>query len=269
MKTRIAVVTGLLVGAASLLLAHDLFIKLDSYFLEPNSSVRVPILNSTFSLSENSIARNRVIDISVVSPAGRSRIDTTHWEAGGDTTFLEIRTGEAGTYVVGASTRPRLIDLEAEGFNMYLEHDGIPDILELRRKNNELDKPARERYHKHVKAVFQVGDTRTDAYTTVLGYPAEIVPLENPYTLEVGATLRVRCLVDGQPVANQLVIAAGERNGHTIEERATRTDADGVAQFTLDSPGKWYVKFINMAPSPEEELDYESKWATLTFEVRR
>jgi hypothetical protein len=269
MKTRITVFTGLLLGAASLLLAHDLFIKLDSYFLAPNSTVRVPILNGTFSVSEGSVARNRVMDITVVSPTGRLQIDTTNWIAENDTTFLQIRTGDGGTYVVGASTRPNLIELEAEDFNRYLELDGIPDVLEQRRKNNELDKAARERYHKHVKAVFQVGDTRTETYSTVLGYPAEIVPLENPYTLSVDETLRVRALVDGNPVANQLMIAGGENDGEVIEERSTRTDADGVARFTVDSPGRWYVKFINMSPSPEEDLDYESKWATLTFEIRR
>ena len=47
-----------------------------------------------------------------------------------------------------------------------------------------------------------------------------------------------------------------------------RTDADGVARFVLDSPGKWYVKFINMVPVSAPDLDYESKWATLTFQIR-
>jgi hypothetical protein len=41
-----------------------------------------------------------------------------------------------------------------------------------------------------------------------------------------------------------------------------------VAQVTLDAAGKWYVKFIHMVRATEPGLDYESKWATLTFEVR-
>lgn len=31
--------------------------------------------------------------------------------------------------------------------------------------------------------------------------------------------------------------------------------------------GKWYVKFIRMEPV-RDSVDYESKWASLTFQVR-
>ena len=103
------------------------------------------------------------------------------WVPHGDSTLLTIETGAAGTYVVGASIRHSEIDLQAADFNEYLEHDGIPDVLEARHRDNELGKDVRERYSKHVKAVFQVGDARTDDFSAILGYPAEIVPLNNPY----------------------------------------------------------------------------------------
>jgi hypothetical protein len=73
-----------------------------------------------------------------------------------------MRTGTPGTYVIGASLAPREISLPAEDFNSYLEHDGIPDILEARTRRGELTRPAHERYQKHVKAVIQVGATRVD-----------------------------------------------------------------------------------------------------------
>jgi hypothetical protein len=37
---------------------------------------------------------------------------------------------------------------------------------------------------------------------------------------------------------------------------------------TLDAAGRWYVKFVHMVRVTQRGLDYESKWATLTFEVR-
>jgi uncharacterized GH25 family protein len=70
---------------------------------------------------------------------------------------------------------------------------------------------AREQYQKHVKAVLQVGDARSNTFSTVLGYPAEIVPLRNPYAAHIGDTLAFRCLVDGKPLTNQLVIAGAQR----------------------------------------------------------
>jgi len=55
----------------------------------------------------------------------------------------------------------------------------------------------------------QVGQLRTGGYQTVLGYPAELVPIENPYSVKVGSTLSVRVLVEGRPVANQYILSAG------------------------------------------------------------
>ena len=284
MRYRMSLVLGFVLTAASVAGAHDLFIKLDSYFLPPNAAVRLAVLNGTFLRSENAVTPDRIADLSLRYAKGLARLDLSQWAgdtAAADTSYLTINTEEEGTYVVGVSTRPRELLLAAADFNAYLEHDGVPDVLEARRASGQLDRDARERYSKHVKAVLQVGDRRdrprtwwrfwlpkTPPYAVPFGYPAEIVPLENPYLLSVGDELAVRCLVDGEPVANQLVIAGGENESGLFVERSARTDADGVVRFLLDSPGRWYIKFINMVPAPQPDVDYESKWATLTFEIR-
>ncbi|HKC40868.1 MAG TPA: DUF4198 domain-containing protein [Gemmatimonadales bacterium] len=262
---RIVVPTILFLLVASVAMAHDLFLKLDTYFLEPHTRVQIPVLNGTFTKSENFIARDRLADISVVSPRGRAKlVPAAAWSPGPDSTsLLSLELGDAGTYVAGASTRRREISLTAEQFNAYLEEDGLPDVLDARRAAKELGRDARERYSKHVKAVFQVGDAPGAGFDVVLGYPAEIVALENPYASGRGPSLRVRCLVDGRPVANQVVLWGGPG-----AERTTRTDSLGVVQVTLDAAGKWYVKFVHMERANRPGLDYESKWATLTFETR-
>jgi hypothetical protein len=250
------------------LVGHDLFIKLDDYFLAPDTEVRVPILNGSFALSENSVTSDRIEAIVLARSGETTHLDTEGWDASGDTTFLTLRTGEPGTYLLGVSTKSRLIELDAASFNEYLEHDGIPDVLEARRVEGELEQDAVERYSKHVKAVFQVGDSRGEGWERTLGFSAEIVPLANPYALRRGDALEVRCLVFGRPVASQLVIAGGVSSEGAIAERKTRTDENGVARFTLEDAGVWYVKFIHMEETDDEEVDYESNWATLSFQVR-
>lgn len=269
-RTITAVLTSaLLMTSVAVALAHDMFLKPSRFFVSENSEVVVRLLNGTFTRSENSITRNRLLDVSVVTPSRRVSVDTTEWSAAGDTSTFHIHTRQAGTYVVGVSTRPNRIDLSAEDFNFYLREDGIPDVLEARRQAGELDKPARERYHKHVKALVQVGETRSDHYATVLGYPAEIVPLENPYTLRTGSSLRARILVDGKPVVNQLVLYGGVTSADVpVEAREVRSDAQGIATVQLETAGVWYLKFIHMSKVEGDEVDYESKWASLTFEMR-
>jgi Domain of unknown function (DUF4198) len=268
MRKQFGVAAILLLISATLLLAHDLFLKLDTYFVPPNAAVRVAVLNGTFSASEGPVAPDRLVDLSVVGPTQRRPVPRASWKPAGDTTWLTVQTGPPGTYVIGASLSPRQIALSGEDFNSYLKEDGIPDVLNARTLNGELGRAVRERYQKHVKAVLQVGDTRTAAFGTVLGYPAEIVPLGNPYATRIGDTLAVRALVDGKAVVNQLVIAGGERDGRAMDEVRARSDSAGVARFALSGAGKWYIKFIHMVPVSGDSVTYESKWATLTFQVR-
>ena len=249
--------------------AHDMFLKPVLYFAEPGADVLVRVLNGTFSSSANSIARPRVGDVSVVGPAGRTRLDTAAWSATGDTSTFTVHTGAAGTYVLGASTRASIIAQEAKAFNAYLADDGIPDVLELRRKSGEMDKPVRERYSKYVKALLQVGSERSTDALTPLGYPAELVPVVNPYTLRVGDTLRVHTMIEGTAAAGQFVQYGGRLpNGARIAQRSTRSDSGGVVRIPLRTAGVWYVKFINMTQLVRDTADYESQWATLTFQVR-
>ena len=123
-----------------------------------------------------------------------------------------------------------------------------------------------------MKTLIQVGNQRSDRIDVAFGYPAELVPLANPYRLAPGGMLSVRALVDGKPMANQVVLSGGvTTRGQKIPERSVRTDGNGVARINLRASGVWYVKFIRMRridPAARDSVDYESKWATLTFAVR-
>ncbi len=248
--------------------AHDLFLKFDTYFLRPFSKASVRLMNGTFQRSDGAVARDRMQDVSLVTSAdGVSPPQAAAWHDEAKTTVLEVQTGAAGTYVLGVSTKHREIDLKAAEFNQYLAHDGIPDTLAARKKDGELGKSVRERYSKHIRAIFQVGDKLTEDYKKPLNYPVEIIPQQNPYSLRAGQTIKVRCTLDGQPLVNQFVLAGWEAKRRSRPVNA-RTDADGIARFKLVAAGKWYVKLIHMRPLAEPGLNYESKWASLTFEIR-
>ncbi|CAN5591427.1 hypothetical protein BH09GEM1_BH09GEM1_34400 [soil metagenome] len=273
-KVRPVLVALVMIGAsATLVFAHDLFLKPDAFFVAPNATVHLTAMNGTFTTSEGTVTADRLLDLAVVGPSGRTRGDNATWTAPGKASRWEAKVGAAGTYVLGASLRPRLISMKGPAFNDYLKEDGLPDILAARKASGELAKPSTERYAKHVKALVQVGDARTSSYSTVLGYPAELVPMENPYEVAHGAhVLHVKALVDGKPMADQVVLAGGRTaSGTRIAAQSVRTDAQGIAVISLATPGVWYVKFIRMVKvpaAPKDSVDYESKWATLTFAVK-
>lgn len=267
----------LLFAAFVLFSSHDMFLKMGTYFLQPNQPATIKLFNGTFDNSENTIARSRMKDVSLLGNGVRSNPDTSQWTESGNVTVLNFRTGEAGTWVAGLSTRTNNIELSAADFNEYLEHDGVLDMLEWRKQNNALDKDAVEKYSKHVKAIFQVGDKKTDDWKKPLGYPIEFMPMRNPYDLKPGDALQVQLLWNGSPLADQLVYAGSDAGGHVHshggeehshgEVTQLRTDANGMVSLNVASEGQWYLRSIYMTPSQETGLTHESNWATLTFEV--
>ena len=265
-QTICAVIISLLLVAS--IFAHDLFLKTDSFFLKPNSKFTVKIMNGTFQTSEGAVSYARLNDVSVVSAGKTAHPQETDFTKDETTTFLNLKTGAAGTYVVGLSTKTREISLKATEFNEYLKEDGLPDTLEERRKTGELEKDAKERYAKHVKAILQVGKKQTEDYKIVLGYPVELVPQQNPYKLKKGDSIEILCLKDGKPLAGQVVLAGREEKGKLSSAPELRSDAKGIVKLRLDGAGKWYVKFINMTKLDDPNLNYESKWTTLTFEIK-
>ncbi|MEO0527166.1 MAG: DUF4198 domain-containing protein [Bacteroidota bacterium] len=205
-----------LVLAVIILCSHDLYIKMETYFLQPNQEATLSLYNGTFENSENVITRDRMLDASIIAQGERVAIDPNQWQDQDSTiTQLTFKTGEAGTYVVGVSTKARNIELAADKFNSYLKHDGVLDMLKYRSDNNLLDQDAIESYQKHVKAIYQVGDVKTNDWNMVLGYPIEFVPQANPYEKYSGDTLDVQLLLEGKPLPNQLVYADYITSAHT------------------------------------------------------
>ncbi|MFP2996941.1 DUF4198 domain-containing protein [Spongiivirga sp. MCCC 1A20706] len=275
--------------------SHDLYIKMETYFLQPNQENTFNLYNGTFEKSENIITRDRIIDASVVARGKRNVIDKMQWKDQDSTiTKATFKTGEAGTYIVGVSTRARNIELTAEKFNDYLKHDGVLDMLEQRTKEGLLDQDAVESYQKSVKAIYQVGDVKTTDWSTKLGYPIEFVPLSNPYEKYSGEKLAVKLLRNGMPLVNHLLYAdyiksfqghshsqehshgeqthshdSPEDGGHThTSGQQLRTDEDGKVFVNLPEDGIYYLRTIYMKEvTDDDELTHQSNWATLTFEV--
>jgi hypothetical protein len=269
MKRKIISACLLFVSTAIPANAHYLFLKLDTYFFQPNSKASVCVMSGTFQKSNNLVKRDRLRDASLIAPSSTiTSPPLDGWRNEGDTAIFDLQAAEAGTYVIGVSTKQKEIELSGSKFNHYLEHDGIPDILTARRENNQLNSDARERFSKHVKAIFQVGESLSNSFKTPLNYPVEIIPQQNPYSLKAGEILEVLCLRDGKPLANQYVMAGWERHSGELPPLNARTDANGLVRFELKEKGKWYIQFIHMTVLKDQRLNYESNWATLTFELR-
>ncbi len=171
-----------------------------------------------------------------------------------------------GTHLFVMERTPQRLELAARQFNDYLREEGLTDVLRQRTSTRTDTQPGRERYTRYIKSLVQVGARHTDDYKRIAGQRLEIVPLRNPYQLKRGATLPVKILFDGQPLAGATVAAYNR----TLQQPLTaRTDSNGVARFKLTASGAWLVRLVYMRRCANcADADWESFWGACTFGVR-
>lgn len=174
----------------------------------------------------------------------------------------------AGIHVVGYRSRRSAITLEAAKFEAYLREEGLDAVVAWRAAHGETAAPGREVYSRCAKALLVAGDAGTPraGADRALGFPLELVPLRDPTTSAPGSPLRLRVLHEGAPLAGALVRAT--REGAPDGRRGARTDADGRVGLDVDAAGTWLVTCVHMLRAPKDaNADWESLWASLTFEV--
>ena len=75
----------------------------------------------------------------------------------------------------------------------------------------------------------------------------------------------LRLIYEGKPLEGALVVAFNKTE--PLKKRKARTDKDGRVQFDFNRPGVWLVTAVHMLPAPPKtNADWESVWASLTFE---
>lgn len=300
MRRRLTTVaTGAAVVAAGLLgSAHELFLHPRGFFVAPNATITLPVLNGTFVASENAIERARITDLSMRGPIGkgplggsaagtraasgptaRTPIDRTAWTERDPRSTVRVTVGGPGTHVIGVEIGARTLALDGPAFDRYLAEEGITPILDRRQAAGRLGQRARESYAKAAKTLIAVTDADGhvapapaggSAALAAFGHAAEIVPLVDPYTLRVGATVPVRALAGGRPLAGWTIHAGGTIGTSitTIPRQVLTTDLDGRALVRLTHDGHWFIAFVHMVEAaPGGPHDYVSRWATLTFGV--
>lgn len=193
---------------------------------------------------------------------------------------------EPGVYIAGYESQPQSIELPAPKFTSYLKEEGLERIITLREQRNESGQPGREVYSRSCKSiVFAAGKADEAAKMTgfdrVIGLPMELVPVDNPFSLRAGETIRFTLLINGTPASGVLVSAeslgphGGEEHGHEHTEAdhvhgeilGSRTDESGRASFELPVGGVWLFTATSMAEAESAEADWQSVWTSLMLEV--
>ena len=149
------------------------------------------------------------------------------------------------------------LESDPSKFNDFLKSAGLDDIAYQRQKNNTLTSPGKEQYSVHTKLLVRVGQKHDDTYKKVLGFPAEIIPLQNPYALKIGEKIRFKILFDGKPVFGARVKVWNRSDNRTTIQNIY-TEKDGTIEAIISNSGPWMVSVVSMVSSRQSGVDWQS-----------
>jgi uncharacterized GH25 family protein len=252
-----------LVFSGSALLAHDFWIEPSSFHPEVGSELSVSLrVGEHFRGDPVPRDDQRIVRFVLSSPAGETSIEGL--PATDPAGF--VRVASPGFAVIGYRSSRTPILIEAEKFEKYLADEGLDGALGVRAARGERGKPGKEVYSRCAKALVAGDGSGQAGFDRVLGLTLEVVAGSSPMKTQPGGKMSFRILHEGKPLAGALVKAiALEDPDNTL---AARSDAKGRVTFVLARKGVWLVKTVHMVPAPSEtRADWESLWASLTFEI--
>jgi hypothetical protein len=247
--------------------AHDLWMLPGKFRLGVGEMTRV-FINSgdLFPESLTLLGEQRLTEVRALSAAGNTAV--TGFRADGRSLTFDFQPETPGPHVIALGTKPRTVRMNGKDFEEYLSEAGLTGIEELRETLGEVGQPAVERYAKWAKTVVEVGEEppSENAWAAAVGAPLEIIPIDPPNGVKPGESLRLRVLYAGDPLPAAAI--TGGRAAGPANEIAASTDERGEASVTLSTSGRWYVRAIHMIRVENDpQVQWESFWATLTFEV--
>lgn len=253
--------------------AHDLWLVPAKFKIAPGANVSIALnTGDTFPISDGAVKPERIERAALVTSDGSEPLPAFHMK--GNATLVDvIAPRRDGGAVIEVVLKPVATKQPRASFDEFVKHEGLDAVAEqLARESSRRDEERRT-YAKYAKTLLRIGRGGGAAlYSKPLGHRLEIVPEADPFTLKMGQTLPVRLLFDGEPLAGaRLVMGSTSKATATQSKMAgVRTDADGRARIRIRSNGAHYIHTLHMIPAADgADVEWESFWATLTFEVGR
>ncbi len=246
-------------------MAHDFWLEADPFYTEPGKTVELSLhVGNEYVGDTLPNVVNWYNDFSIYF---KDKIEEVPGELGRDPAGYFVPQ-QKGTYVIGYQSTFTNIKIEAAIFNKYLKEEGLENAIQLRAKNGLGDTDGIERYQRHAKILLQSGNAfDIDNSTRELGYELELTPLSNPYQKQVGDTLTLQLTYQQQALVGTQITAFSKSHPDEIQKLLSNTK--GQVDIKLDRSGPWLIKAVKIIALKDKDQDWQSHWASLTFEILR
>ncbi len=253
-----------LLGSATLAAAHETWLLPSSMRVPVGRTVALSLTSGmTFPSDQLPIAPERVVRGEVRL---RNEIERLRRPRSAPKALRYVWTPRApGVATISIALAPRSLELEPKLVKEYLDEIHASPATLAQWDSIPAPRRWRESYTKNATSYVRVGGARPDSsWMSPVGLDLEILPEGNPTSITAGATLPVRVLRNGSPLAGFSINARHE--GRSTSAFVT-TDASGRAAVPLPTAGRWLLFGTDLRRAHEPDLEWRSDFVTMTIGV--
>ncbi len=271
LPTALVVTAVAMATIAPALLAHDFWIVPDAFQVAAGARLSLRGQSgSNFPRSASATTPDRVADARVIGSDHDEAIrDLT---VSGNSLLIRHRPTGAGQRVIAVALTERRSRVAPTQLKRYIAIEGAPELAErYEREGRYPTDSVTQVTAKFAKTMVEIGKGGPRAFAKRAGHPLELVPLNDPFALAIGDTLRVQLLYRGTPLAG-VHLRAG-RAADTVatasqtSDAVLETSADGIALLVVKAGGLWNIRTLYAAPRAADGATWELYFATLVFPV--
>ena len=273
---KISLTITLVLGLTLLAVAHEFWLQPQRFFAAVGEIIPTEIMvGEAFQGERSEGKKNRIIQY--VHLANNTKKDLAPGIADDHYGVANVTLKTPGTHLIAFANTPKFLSMKADSFLLYLQEDGLDNVIAARQKLNKIDgqKRSRELYRRCVKTLIQVSDQPDNTFAINTGMPLEIIPAQNPYALKPGQLADFQILFEQKPLPMALVRYWNRDTTNKLTEEQQRSDAQGRVRFSLRA-GRNMVSLVQMVPykgptqtgipNPDfPQADWISYWGSLTF----
>lgn len=250
----------LLLALASPAFAHDTWIAPDAFANACGPVMLQMTSGMDFGRLDTAIDPKRVQRAVIMIPGRRLTMTP---EAAAHSLNFKVDV-PYGISIVAVELAPKTLELTFPQVNEYLDEIGAPD--EIRAEWKAHPGRWRESYTKHAKTLLRCGEAdRRYQMSADMGF--EIIPQgTDPTSLKAGDVFRFILMRPKQLVRDVPIVVVRDGAGRIATLR--EPDHSGVFSFVPGKPGRYMLTATQLRRANGRDLDWQSDFTTLTFEVK-
>lgn len=252
--------------AAASASAHETWLLPDSF--SPGSGATVEFQMSSgmsFPAPGSAITPDRVASATLVSSVQSADLEM---QTMGEGVLVMQGKAQEGLNCARVQLKPRILEIPAhDDVEHYLEEIGASESVWNHWRADRDGSLWRESYSKLARTYLRAPSEAIEAgcIATSVDSGFDILPSQDPTQLSRGASLQLKVLLNGQPLAGQAVGVV--REGSPPDE-LRRSNEKGYLEVPLNGTGRYMIYATHLRPADGENFNWESDFVTLTIEIQ-